>query len=166
MVRCSMMEYSTDVEPLFLSKARALYQALDAVAENEFVDGLPTRLWRGKLQDTYKDVRPKLSSSHYGRLFRGLRACGSMTMLQKGARNTESIIVLHHEPTVEQWLAYERSPLTGNIDYGSLRRRIESIEEMEDDKRDALQQLVDEVERQGQLIERLTRELKALKTTE
>lgn len=161
-----MTGHTTDVEPLFLIKARALYKALDAQSEDEFVDGLPARLWRGQLQAAYKDVRPKLSSSHYSRLFRGLKACGSMTMLQKGARNTQSIIVLHHEPTVEQWLAYERSPLTGNIDYGSLRRRIESIEEMEGDKRDALQQLVDEVERQGQQIERLTKELNTLKTTE
>jgi hypothetical protein len=158
-----MPEYTTDVEPLFLTKAKRLYAALDALAEDEFVDGLPARLFRGKLQTVYKDVRPKLSSSHYARLNRGLKQCGSMTMLQRGARNTETIIVLHHEPTVEQWTAYERSPLTGKIDYASLRERIDSIEEEGDDKRDALQQLVEEVERQGQQIERLTNQVEALK---
>lgn len=160
------MEYTTDVEPLFLTKAKRLYAALDALSEDEFVDGLPARLFRGQLQAVYKGVRPQLSSSHYSRLLRGLKSCGSMTMLQRGARNTDTIIVLHHEPTVEQWTAYERSPLTKGIDYASLRQRIEAIEEMEDDKRDALQQIVDEVERQGQAIESLTKQLNALKTTE
>ncbi|HWI68256.1 MAG TPA: hypothetical protein VNS88_07740, partial [Nitrospiraceae bacterium] len=88
-----------DTDPLFLAKAKRLYTALNALAEDEFVDGLPARLFRGQLQTVYKDVRPKLSSSHYSRLLRGLKSCGSMTMLQRGARNTETIIVLHHEPT-------------------------------------------------------------------
>lgn len=151
-------------DPLFLAKAKRLYVALDTLAEDEFVDGLPARLFRGQLQAVYKEVRPKLSSSHYSRLLRGLKACGSMTMLQRGARNTETIIVLHHEPTVDQWLAYERSPLTGKIDYASLRQRIESIEETEATERDALQQLADEVERQGQLLEKLTKQVQAMKT--
>ena len=155
------MTDSIDTDPLFLSKAKRLYIALDALAEDEYVDGLPARLFRGQLQTVYKEVRPKLSSSHYSRLLRGLKACGAMTMLQRGARNTETIIVLHHEPTVDQWLAYERSPLTGKIDYASLRQRIESIEETEDTKRDALQQLADEVERLGKRVESLARQVKA-----
>jgi hypothetical protein len=155
------MESLTD--PLFLSKAKRLYAALDALAEDEFVDGLPARLFRGQLQAVYKGVRPKLSSSHYSRILRGMKQCGSLTQLQRGARNTETIIVLHHEPTVEQWMAYERSPLTGKIDYASLRQRIDEIEGTEDDKRDALQQLAEEVERQGQALESLTKQVEALK---
>ena len=108
-------------DPLFLGKAKRLYIALDALAEDEFVDGLPARLFRGQLQTVYKSVTPKLSSSHYSRLLRGLKSCGSMTMLQRGARNTETILVLHHEPTADQWLAYERSPLTGKIDFATLK---------------------------------------------
>jgi predicted nucleic acid-binding Zn-ribbon protein len=60
-------------------------------------------------------------------------------------------------------MAYERSPLTGKIDYASLRQRIDEIEGTEDDKRDALQQLAEEVERQGQALESLTKQVEALK---
>ena len=65
-----------DTDPLFLAKAKRLYTALNALAEDEFVDGLPARLFRGQIQTVYKDVRPKLSSSHYSRLLRGLKSCG------------------------------------------------------------------------------------------
>jgi hypothetical protein len=151
-------------DPLFLAKAKRLYVALDALAEDEYVDGLPARLFRGQLQTVYRDVRPKLSSSHYSRLLRGLKACGSMTMLQRGARNTDTIIVLHHEPTVDQWTAYERSPLTGKIDYASLRQRIDEIEKEGGQERDALQQLADEVERLDKQVASLAKQVKALKT--
>jgi len=157
--------FQMEVEPLFLTKAKSLYAALDELAADEFVDSMPCRVFTGGLQDVYKGVRPKLSSSHYSRIMKGLKSCGSITMLQRGARNTETILVLHHEPTIEQWTAYDRSPLTGKIDYASLKARIESVEEMEDEKRDALNQLVDEVERQGRQLERLAKHV-GLKPTE
>jgi hypothetical protein len=112
------------MESIFYAKACRLYDALTADSHEESLDDLPVTVFRGGVMDLYKNVRPKLSMSDYARLFRGLKQTGSITQIQKGARNTDTVISLHHRPTAEQWTAYERSPLTQRMEYGTLKEQL------------------------------------------
>ena len=129
--------------PVHFPKALRLYEAMDAQAHTEEVDELPVRVWRGGMMELYKSVRPGLSMAYYSRLTRGLKHCGCVTMLQKGGRNTETIYALHHPPTAEQWIAYERSPLTKQMESRRLQEQVADLRKEVEQLRTRQQQIVD-----------------------
>lgn len=110
-------------------KAVRLYAAMEAQGHTETVDEMPVVVYRGSVTKMYQKVRPALSMTDYARLFRGLKACGSLTLLQKGARSTDTVYALHHPPTREQWIAYERSPLTQRMNEGKLKEQVAELRE-------------------------------------
>ncbi len=123
-------------------KGKRLYDAIDALGTMEAVDdNMPVKIFRGSIIEIFKSVRPKLSMSDYGRLFRGLKQTGSITLLQKGARNTHTIYALHHPPTPEQWQAYERSPLTRRLAGDNLREKVDAVEQELSDLRKEVETL-------------------------
>jgi len=123
-------------------KGKRLYEAIDARGEIDTVDDMPVKMFTGSIIEVYKNVRPKLSMSDYGRLFRGLKQTGSITLLQKGARNTNTIMALHHPPTPEQWQAYERSPLTRKLASGNLSSELADLRKEVETLRTRLNQVV------------------------
>lgn len=141
-------------------KACRLYDALDAAATDEKTqDERPVRVFRGIVSPIYAQVQPRLSMAHWSPLFKGLYATGAVTQLQKGARNTRSVYVLHHRPQQEDWNKYERNPLTRRMDFAILKQKVENIEGLLQEV-----QLRQSLETLKESVARIDAELQALKT--
>ena len=100
-----------------------LYKALEAkavVKDDELI-------FSGSLVEMFRSL--KISQGYYSDVTRGLYTLDCMQMKQRGARNSPSVIVLHHLPTVEDWEALADSDLTTRPSGATmLEKRVENLE--------------------------------------
>jgi hypothetical protein len=86
------------VVPTLLENLTRFYDALDERAI-EAEDG--TRIFKGHTTVVARELDPPITSSHYSHIRRHLLAMDCVGKMQAGARNSESIWVLHQRPTQE-----------------------------------------------------------------
>jgi len=75
---------------------RDLYRYLLERAEPESVMGQDLPVFRGSLTKAYESTNG--SGKYYSLVWDYLKNYGCLTVLQKGSRGVESVVVLHHEP--------------------------------------------------------------------
>ena len=93
-----------------LEHATALYRALDAAATTETVNGKETRVFRGSIVRTFRSL--EIPNSRYSEVRKGLIDSDSITIVRRGSKSAESIIVLHREPDDESIVTLENLGLT------------------------------------------------------
>lgn len=99
------------VSPTIAAHALTLYQEFVKRATEEFIGDNDTHtVFRGSIVDVYRAT--KISNTHYTRLFRLLEECGSFEIIERGGLNTESTVILHGEPELENLVQLGHSPLT------------------------------------------------------
>lgn len=104
------------------------YKELDNLATNEEQEGGHVlRIFRGKVVSVYRSL--EIAQSYYSKVRTSLINMGCMTILQQGARGTESVIVLHHPPDRDEFRLLKDEPgLTPRLDSAILAQRIADIE--------------------------------------
>lgn len=76
-----------------------VYDLLDQAAQDESIGKDQLRVFRGSFLAKYKESG--LSQSYYSRIRTILTDLGSVSELQRGARNLDSVLILHGKPDVE-----------------------------------------------------------------
>jgi len=85
-------------QPIEFRHALDFYKLLTQRAVSE--DGVLE--FRGSIVEAFRSLG--ISQSYYSPITRGLYDSGAMSMKQRGARGTVSIIVLHEQPTAATWI--------------------------------------------------------------
>lgn len=88
----------------------AFYNALNDAATTEDVNGKDVRIFRGSITEQYRKLG--VSQSHYSEVRKGLINGESITILQRGSRGNESIVVIHFPPTEESFISGRKLDLT------------------------------------------------------
>lgn len=112
-----------------LEHAQKFYELLDEVSNDEEVNGKPLRIFRGKITQIFRKL--EVSQAHYSTVRKLLVETGCVTPIQKGARGSESIMVLNHAPTeasLESVNSELLSPLTQRINPAILSQRVGDFE--------------------------------------
>lgn len=102
------------------------YQALYDASELESLDGVETRIYRGKVTDLYKSL--SISQTHYSNIRSALIDLGCMVMVRQGARDFDTVIALYRKPEKEVFEARQKNPLTRRVEAASMIPRIEALE--------------------------------------
>jgi hypothetical protein len=106
--------------------ALAVYNVLNDSSKLEDIgQEKSARIFRGKITDVFRSTG--IGQSYYTSVFNQLETQGCITILQRGARSVESVIVLHRPPTVEGYVAESKSALTDAERYANLRDDVEAL---------------------------------------
>lgn len=103
------------------------YKELDSLAHDEDQEeGHTLRLFRGSVVRVYRSLG--IPQSYYSKVRNGLITMGCITILQQGARGTESVVVLHHEPDADEYKLFVRNArLTPRLDGAILAERVDDL---------------------------------------
>lgn len=119
---------SDEQELMPVKYAREFYRILEQDQVLETVDGKDLRVWRGKLTDVFRELR--VTSKYYSTIRAILTKSGSITIVETGSRNRDSIVVLNHEPPSLQEI--NNLGLTGTAPAATLtvelQRRLSALE--------------------------------------
>lgn len=74
----------------------AYYDTLKKLARQENIDGAKLPVFRGSLMQVWRDVSP--SQSYWTPVMTFLRDYGYISLLQRGSRGRESVVVFHKRP--------------------------------------------------------------------
>jgi hypothetical protein len=101
------------------------YKLLEEDAQEEIVRGAPVSVFRGSVVRKYALLG--VSQAHYSTIRRALVDMQCISILRQGGRSTDSVLVLHREPTPEAWQIFSESDLTPHLDHAILTQKIEDI---------------------------------------
>lgn len=107
--------------------ALALYEKFDDLAETEYIDDVPFRVFRGTISTAYNGLG--ISMSHYSAIMKGLTTTGSIVILQRGVRSVPTVLILHNPPTADEWPSDPERDLTGRAEYAILLQRVEDMKQ-------------------------------------
>ena len=124
-----------------------VYQALDKAAKDEVIDGDTYRIYRGHVSKLYHDTG--VGQTYYTDVFDQLDRQGCITMMQRGGRNVQSVIVLHRPPTEEGYEPRRRRDLTSAEDFANMIEQVRKHNKLIGgiDIADALRKLEERVQR-------------------
>lgn len=98
-----MSSVQDDTAPVALSTlgkhVHTVYDLLDQDAKDEQLGQDRLRIFRGSFLSVYKSA--SVSMSYYGPIRKILVDVGSISQLQQGSRNVDSVIILHGRPDAE-----------------------------------------------------------------
>lgn len=110
-------------------RAVQLYEILDRQAKDEKTDdNKKVRVFRGSLTDLYYQLG--FGPGHYSPTWKILYDLGCVTMLQRGAKSVQSVMILHHAPDHAEYLQTRdqgKQDLTRRQDYATLSADIQAI---------------------------------------
>lgn len=107
----------------------ALYEALLEDAKVENVDGTEMTVFRGSMTKTYNKVG--CSQTYYSDIWHVLEDHGCITVLQRGARSVDSVIILHQAPSPERLQRRTTKDMTRrHTPHDILEQRVSNIEAM------------------------------------
>lgn len=96
-----------------------LYGELSKTAKLEEIEGYGTfTVWRGSMLSAFESVSK--TRNYYNVSYNLLRVGNAISILSRGARSTESVIVLHAAPTLEGLLETDPDLLTEGRAYAKL----------------------------------------------
>ena len=106
-----------------------VYEAMVKEAKRTKLDGVPVRLYEGKVTYLYHSLG--LSQTYYGTIFHGLQQVGSITKVNRGGRGTApTSYVLHRKPTLDEWKKLATKPLTRPRDFAILSQQVENLAQL------------------------------------
>lgn len=106
--------------------ACVVYEALDAAATYETIEGVRLHIYRGKVTELYHGLG--ISQSYYSSIFKGLKNLGCITQLERGDKVTSTAYVLHFPPDLEGWKKVSERNLTPPPDFAILSQRVGNLE--------------------------------------
>lgn len=106
------------------------YEELDSKAKDELQDeGIILRVFRGKVVNVFRSL--EIPQSYYSKVRTSLINMGCITILQQGARGSNSILVLHHPPEKDEFdLHREDALLTPRLDSAILSQELKDIKKL------------------------------------
>ena len=87
--------------------ALAFYKLMQDTAVPTDVEGTELSTYTGAITKLFSTLR--ISQAYYTLVTAFLKNSGCISMIKRGARNSLSIVALHHEPTVEDWNIYKEN---------------------------------------------------------
>jgi hypothetical protein len=105
--------------------ANALYAHMLESAEMRVVNGNKVNVWSGSLTKTCRELNIPKGTER--RVIAPLEAMGCIQIIQRGAANYPSTVVLLKPPTEESWEDRSKG-LTPRPSYAILSRRLEAVE--------------------------------------
>ena len=106
------------------------YSELDSLAEDEKQDsGHTLRIFRGKVVSAYRSL--EIPQSYYSKVRSGLIDMGCISILQQGARGTDSVVALHHAPDAKELKHIQSGKdLTPRLDVAILAQRVDDLSKL------------------------------------
>ena len=109
----------TDQQPRLFQHTLALYEKMVSESNNGE--------WTGSLVGVFRSLG--ISQSYYSPIYKALKEIGSIEVVHSGrGGGARSRVKLHKPPTLDEFTAIYKSPLTSNTRYDTLERRIETLE--------------------------------------
>lgn len=96
----------------------------ESAKEEELEDGTQVQIFRGSITNLYRSLG--VSQSYYSQVRKALIELGCIAILQQGARNTDSVVAVHHPPDGDE-LEVNKSRLTPNLNSAILSQRVDDI---------------------------------------
>jgi hypothetical protein len=96
-----------------------VYNAISEQAAIEVIEDNEIMIYRGQVSKLYATLG--IAQAYYTEIFQQLDDQGCITMLQRGSKSVDSVIVCHHEPSAAAY-APRRGPrdLTSAEDYANM----------------------------------------------
>jgi hypothetical protein len=107
------------------AKSNALFAHFIEHAETRVIEGKTLDVWIGHLNRTCKSLGIPRGTER--RVVGPLEAMGCIEILQRGAANYPTVVLLNRPPTEKLWADHEK-PLTSRQSYAMLSQRVEAIE--------------------------------------
>jgi len=104
------------------------YTKLEENARSEVIDDIQVSVFRGQLTKLFRGMG--ISHSYYSKVMDALKELGCITVIQRGARGVDSVVVLNHPPDEMEFLIHRRQPLTSSPQAATLVARLEKLETM------------------------------------
>lgn len=102
------------------------YERLLHLSEIEDIDGEPTKVFRGKVTEVYRELG--ISQTHYSNIRKALIELGCIVIIRQGARDYESIIALYRIP---EEVGFRNLVTTGLTASGGTARIVSRVEVIE-----------------------------------
>lgn len=103
-----------------------VYQALNDESKLEDIgEEHNARIFRGKLTEVFKSTG--VGATYYSEVFRQLDEQGCVTLLQRGSKSVDSVVILHRPPSPDGYLPPPKSPLTNPERYANLQEDVEAL---------------------------------------
>jgi hypothetical protein len=105
--------------------ASRYYAGLKEDANTEKMHGVDVLIFRGSVVSVFRSLG--ISQSYYSKIRKRLIDMGCTTLIRQGGRGADTVLVLHREPTLEDWKNLTDAPLTAALDVAILAQRVEDI---------------------------------------
>jgi hypothetical protein len=119
---------SNDSTSVLFEHTARYYQNLKEEANTESLHGVKVLVFRGSVVRVFRGLG--VSQSYYSKIRKSLIEMGCLTVLQQGGRSTDSVVVLHRDPTAEDWENLSDGALTSNLDVAILGQRLNDVTEL------------------------------------
>lgn len=96
------------IVPALVKHSQAIYDLLESKSTKEKLDGRNLPVFRGKLYETFRESG--VSQGYYTPIFRALEDGHYITIVQRGNRSVDSVVVLFERPTDEMDLTGASRP--------------------------------------------------------
>jgi hypothetical protein len=108
--------------------ATDFFEALNAAATTESVNGKNVRVFRGSVVEVFRSLG--ISQAHYSEVRAGLINSECVTIIQQGARGVQSIVVLHHPPVENGFGAPKDNVLTKDSEAAILIQQLNDVKRL------------------------------------
>lgn len=105
--------------------ALSFYQSLENEAKEESIDEAKLLIFRGSITRAFR--RLGISQAHYSPVRKALIELGSISIIQQGARNRDSVVALHHRPDADEFQV-TKDRLTPNLSVATLQQQVSDLQ--------------------------------------
>jgi hypothetical protein len=101
------------------------YEALKEDAKADVMHGVKVLVFKGSVVRVFRGLG--ISQSYYSKVRNSLIDMGCMAVIQQGGRGIDSVVVLHREPTPEDWNNLSNGALTAKLDVAIMAQRLDDV---------------------------------------